>query len=101
MATVLYCDPDVLGRVPKVWCDAELGEESPLEFDDGHALVDDDDAADRLVVRRGPIEYAGADGNDGNPAYFEDDAASETCQTVKGDGEVCVRELPCPYHSED
>lgn len=27
-----------------------------------------------------------------------DDA--EACQTVKGDGEVCGRELPCPYHSE-
>jgi len=22
----------------------------------------------------------------------------ETCDTVKGDGEVCGRELPCPYH---
>lgn len=24
-----------------------------------------------------------------------------TCQAVKTDGEVCGRELPCPYHSED
>lgn len=24
-----------------------------------------------------------------------------TCDTVKTDGEVCGRELPCPYHSED
>jgi hypothetical protein len=27
-----------------------------------------------------------------------DDA--ETCDVVKSDGEVCGRELPCPYHSE-
>ena len=24
----------------------------------------------------------------------------ETCDTVKADGDVCGRELPCPYHSE-
>lgn len=28
------------------------------------------------------------------------DSAPETCETVKADGEVCGRELPCPYHSE-
>lgn len=27
--------------------------------------------------------------------------AAETCDTVKSDGEVCGRDLPCPYHSED
>jgi len=25
---------------------------------------------------------------------------TETCNTVKTDGEVCGRELPCPYHTE-
>jgi hypothetical protein len=25
----------------------------------------------------------------------------DTCQTVKADGEVCGRALPCPYHTED
>lgn len=24
-----------------------------------------------------------------------------TCEVVKADGDVCGRELPCPYHSED
>lgn len=28
------------------------------------------------------------------------DDTAETCDTVKADGEVCGRELPCPYHSE-
>ena len=26
---------------------------------------------------------------------------TETCDVVKSDGEVCGRELPCQYHSED
>lgn len=26
---------------------------------------------------------------------------TETCEVVKNDDEVCGRELPCPYHSED
>lgn len=26
---------------------------------------------------------------------------SVTCEAVKTDGEVCGRELPCPYHSDD
>jgi len=25
---------------------------------------------------------------------------TKTCETVKGDGDVCGRELPCPYHSD-
>jgi hypothetical protein len=28
------------------------------------------------------------------------DPDTETCDTVKADGEVCGRELPCPYHSD-
>lgn len=26
---------------------------------------------------------------------------AETCETIKSDGEVCGRDLPCPYHSDD
>jgi hypothetical protein len=28
------------------------------------------------------------------------DDQPDTCDTVKADGEVCGRELPCPYHSD-
>lgn len=28
------------------------------------------------------------------------DAEAETCQEVTGDGDVCGRELPCQYHSD-
>lgn len=29
------------------------------------------------------------------------DDEPDTCDTVKHDGEVCGRELPCPYHSNE
>ena len=29
------------------------------------------------------------------------DGDSGTCDEVKADGEVCDRELPCPYHSDE
>jgi len=30
-----------------------------------------------------------------------DDEDAGTCEVVKNDDEVCGRDLPCPYHSED
>lgn len=30
-----------------------------------------------------------------------DDDSAETCQTVQTNGDVCGRELPCPYHGGD
>jgi len=30
----------------------------------------------------------------------DDTNQPDTCDTVKADGEVCARELPCPYHSD-
>lgn len=30
----------------------------------------------------------------------EDPDDPATCQVVKADGDVCGRDLPCPYHSE-
>lgn len=34
---------------------------------------------------------------------YEEDGPDDDdrCQTVKQDGEVCGREKPCPYHSDD
>ena len=29
------------------------------------------------------------------------EAVTETCSVEKSDGEVCGRELPCRYHSDD
>jgi hypothetical protein len=29
-----------------------------------------------------------------------DDSATDTCDVVKADDEVCGRDLPCPYHSD-
>jgi hypothetical protein len=33
-------------------------------------------------------------------AWCDDCGPTETCEVVKNDGEVCGRELPCPYHSD-
>lgn len=90
MASVLYCDPDVLGREPRVWCEAELGPESPLAFEDGHALVEDEDSADRLVRSRPPIEYAGSGGNGGDPSYFD----GATDEDEEFDAEAFVDRTP-------
>lgn len=38
------------------------------------------------------------DADDADDSEEETDA--ETCQTVKSDGDVCGRELPCAYHSD-
>lgn len=82
----------------------------------------DDDHARTLQVREddegrycGPPEqhadavraFLGVDVTDSS---FADEETSEvdsdaeqdsvTCDAVKADGEVCGRELPCPYHSE-
>lgn len=56
MATVVYCDPGVLGREQRIYKQAILGDESPLEFEDGHAIVEDDEAAQLLIRRVTPIQ---------------------------------------------
>lgn len=37
------------------------------------------------------VEALRVDGSDGS-------AETKTCETVKTDGEICGRDLPCPYH---
>lgn len=46
-----------------------------------------------------PVEESG-DADD-KEAPVGQEPEGETCQTVKSDGEVCGRDLPCPYHTED
>ena len=51
---------------------------------DPEALIVDDDSDDDAAA-----DSAGAGDEAG------------TCEAVKSDGEVCGRELPCQYHTED
>lgn len=51
--------------------------------------------------------YAEREGMDVSAVLVEDaaqeapdDAESDTCETVKQDGDVCGRERPCPYHDD-
>lgn len=71
MAVVLYIDPDDLGDEPYLYAAQELGNESPLEFYDGHALVQNEAAAEDLVTRRSTIHYAGQH-PDADPGYFDE-----------------------------
>jgi hypothetical protein len=60
----------------------------------GRAEVSEADAR-YLVEERGDFETVDDDTD------AETDSDAETCQVVKTDGEVCGRELPCPYHSDE
>lgn len=74
--------------------DGQLLDE-PLPFKDGTAVVDDEDTARNLARRHTHLAY------DGKVYEDADEEEAETCDEEKEDGEVCGRELPCPYHSDD
>jgi len=61
--------------------------------DDGVITVPDDVAQSTVEA------WAAGYGYDLSELVVDD--APETCDTVKTDGDVCGRELPCPYHTED
>ncbi|QLH80975.1 hypothetical protein [Halosimplex pelagicum] len=66
-----------------------LADVDDFEVVDGglsEAELDPDDVVDEM------------EGDD--PPDDEGDDA-ETCDEVKSDGEVCGRDLPCPYHSDE
>lgn len=64
---------------------------SVREDEDGRYVGCSDRYADEVA------EYLGVDA----PTTDEDGGDADECQEVKADGEVCGRELPCPYHSDD
>lgn len=59
-----------------------------LSVEGGDTVEVDDDRASYLVDEWG-FERVAEEGD------------AETCDAVKSDGEVCGRELPCPYHSDE
>jgi hypothetical protein len=60
--------------------------------------VDRDDTATVALPDEGHVEALAA-AYDLAPEALRGDGA-ETCQVEKSDGEICGRDLPCPYHSE-
>lgn len=79
-----------------------------------HPLAEHETATPPGAVTLGTETYAVApDGTIDCPADVVDDLrahyadrydwydAVATCDAIKSDGEVCGRELPCPYHSDD
>lgn len=64
---------------------------------DGSAFDVPERVADALAARYG-VEVADiADGEETDSTPTDGDEI-DTCETIKSDGEVCGRELPCPYH---
>jgi len=70
-------------------------ESVPVE--DGIFEVDNEGWLRRFAERHGTTPENIVYEEDGPP----DGSSEEPCVTVKSDGEVCGRELPCPYHSDD
>jgi hypothetical protein len=67
-----------------------LGDDSPLEFDaDGRSEPVGGDVATTLATMHRHVTLG------------ERVDSTATCEAIKADGDVCGRELPCPYHSED
>lgn len=65
-------------------------------LEDAYGVTYDDDGT---VLQEGvPPDKEDVDDTDADTT--ESDGAVETCDTVKNDGEVCGRELPCPYHTD-
>lgn len=64
---------------------------------DGEVVTPDENGWYEADVSEPWLEqYASANG-----VSVSDLTDSGTCEEVKTDGEVCGRELPCAYHSED
>jgi hypothetical protein len=69
-----------------------------IDVNGEHVLPDENGHYD-IGDQRGWLErYADAVGVAPEDLIVDETA---TCETVKTDGEVCGRELPCAYHSED
>lgn len=45
--------------------------------------------------------WADGYGHDADELLADAVSETDTCQVEKNDGDVCGRDLPCPYHSED
>jgi hypothetical protein len=71
------------------------GEVVPVGDDD--TLEVSDRQADELA-RLYDMEVADIRVDEQTDAGTTDGDESDTCEVVKTDGEVCGRDLPCPYH---
>lgn len=66
------------------------------ELEDAHPLADS--TVESIDADRCP-ECMDAEAQ--SESESKESEESETCEVVKSDGEVCGRDLPCGYHSDD
>lgn len=77
--------------------------EAPVRV--GQAIAADFDTTEEAMrVEAAETDAEGEEQNVGETSDGDDgdETATDggTCEVVKGDGEVCGRDLPCQYHSE-
>jgi len=53
------------------------------------------------TIKSGEVVELAAAVADPHPDFASVDEPAGTCDEVKNDGDVCGRELPCPYHGEE
>jgi len=76
--------------------DGDGGPDVAIDVNGDTVTPDENGQYDIGDARHWLDRYASANG-----VTAADLIVAETCDTVKSDGNVCGRELPCPYHSED
>jgi hypothetical protein len=79
--------------------------ETVLPDEAGHYDIGDHERwlnryADSYDVDPEDLVVGDIDDTDDTDDADDADEQPDTCDTVKADGEVCGRELPCPYHSD-
>jgi len=79
-----YRHPRTVGRDDPAQFAVDLGGERVTLDADGCFETDADDAVERLARVHG--------------FEVDDLRVTDTCDTIKSDGDVCGRDRPCPYH---
>lgn len=71
-----------------------------IDVDGEHVAPDEEGVYELPEDAEGWLERFAA-ANDADAEELVVEADSGTCQVVKNDGEVCGRDLPCSYHSDE
>lgn len=92
----------MLLRDPRAPTDADGRPDGWVDVKGDLVAVDSDGTFEHPAIdEQWAREYAERQGATYNEVVVDaHEQETETCDAVKNDGEVCGRELPCPYHSD-
>jgi len=100
MPTTTFCDVTMTEKLENY-----THENQEYTLEEGETISMPFHTANRMVNKWDIADFEG-DKYEIRPEEYEDvlmrrvDTA-EKCETVKSDGEVCLREKPCPFHSDE